>query len=76
MSYDEWWDTTKPAATPDTFAGWEASCRQAWDAATRAERRRCAALCATTRFSGNTFPVHQMEQLRIDIAAEILKEPT
>ncbi len=37
MTFDEWWDTTKAAATPDTFAGWEASCRQAWYAARKHE---------------------------------------
>lgn len=37
MTFDEWWDTTKATATPDTFAGWEASCRQAWYAARRHE---------------------------------------
>jgi adenine-specific DNA methylase len=47
----------------------------AWQAATALERERCAALCGTTRFTGNTFPVHQMEQLRMDIAAAILARP-
>lgn len=42
MTFDEWWDTTKPAATPETFAGWERSCRQAWNAAQLAERKRLA----------------------------------
>lgn len=34
MTFDEWWDTTKATATPETFEGWEQSCRQAWNAAT------------------------------------------
>ena len=75
MTFDEWWDTTRTTATPETFAGWEQSCREAWMRAQAEERRRCAALCETTRFTGNTFPVHQMEQLRIDIAAAILARP-
>ncbi len=37
MTFDEWWDTTKATATPETFAGWEASCRQAWYAARKHE---------------------------------------
>lgn len=36
MTFDEWWDTTKTASTPETFAGWEHSCRQAWKAALKA----------------------------------------
>ncbi len=75
MTFDEWWDTTRTTATPETFTGWEQSCREAWMRAQAEERRRCAALCETTRFTGNTFPVHQMEQLRMDIAAAILARP-
>ena len=30
MTFDDWWDTTKATATPDSFGGWEKSCRQAW----------------------------------------------
>jgi len=37
MTFDEWWDTSRPAMTPDTFMGWEASCRQAWYAARKHE---------------------------------------
>jgi hypothetical protein len=48
MTFDEWWDTTKATATPETFAGWEASCRQAWRAGQLAERERCAKLCEMT----------------------------
>ena len=36
-----------------------------------AERERCAKLCESARFTGNTFPRTQMEQLRMDIAAAI-----
>ena len=45
MTFDDWWDTTKAATTPETFAGWEQSCRQAWRAGQVAERERCAAIC-------------------------------
>jgi hypothetical protein len=45
MTFDDWWDTTKPWATPETFEGWEHSCRQAWRRAQTAERERCAAIC-------------------------------
>jgi hypothetical protein len=37
MTFDEWWDTSRPAMTPDTFMGWRASCRQAWYAARKHE---------------------------------------
>jgi hypothetical protein len=37
MTFDQWWDTTKTTATPETFAGWEHSCRQAWNAALAAQ---------------------------------------
>ncbi len=40
MTFDEWWDTTKATATPDPFAGWEHSCRQAWNAARKREPER------------------------------------
>ena len=43
-----------------------------WQGAMAAERERCAALCESAPFTGNTFPVTQMEQLRRDIAAAIL----
>lgn len=39
--------------------------------AVEAERERCANLCEKARFTGNTFPRTQMEQLRMDIAAAI-----
>jgi hypothetical protein len=42
------------------------------DAAVAAERERCAEVCETATFTGNTFPRTQMEQLRMDIAAAIL----
>lgn len=44
----------------------------AYKAGRAAERERCAALCESAPFTGNTFPVTQMEQLRRDIAAAIL----
>jgi hypothetical protein len=47
MTFDDWWDTTKAAATPETFAGWEQSCRQAWRAGQLAERERCARIVET-----------------------------
>ena len=40
MTFDEWWDTTKTESTPDTYNGWENSCRQAWAVAALAEQRR------------------------------------
>jgi hypothetical protein len=37
LNFDEWWDGTAPTATPDTYKGWEESCRQAWAAGSEAE---------------------------------------
>ncbi|MFN7610082.1 MAG: hypothetical protein ACK5QX_03970 [bacterium] len=37
MTFDEWWDTTKTESTPETYKGWENSCRQAWYAARKHE---------------------------------------
>jgi len=44
---------------------------EVWRAAIAAERERCARVCESARFTGNTFPRTQMEQLRMDIAAAI-----
>ena len=41
MTFDEWWDTTKTTATPETFAGWEQSCRQAWNKAMLVGHGQC-----------------------------------
>jgi hypothetical protein len=58
MTFDEWWDTTKAAATPETFAGWEQSCRQAWNAATAATSKRCASQCelVADKYDGRSGP--------------------
>lgn len=32
MTFDDWWDSSKTTATPETYKGWEESCRQAFDA--------------------------------------------
>ena len=32
-NFDAWWDSDKSSATPNTYKGWEESCRQAWYAA-------------------------------------------
>ncbi len=39
-NFCEWWDTSKASATPETYSGWEESCRQAWAAGARFERER------------------------------------
>ena len=30
--FAEWWDTNSSKSTPDTYKGWEASCREAFNA--------------------------------------------
>ena len=40
MTFEDWWDNTKPWATPETFDGWEHSCRQAWQTAQIVERAK------------------------------------
>jgi hypothetical protein len=47
MTFDEWWDSSKTAGTPETYAGWEQSCRQAWSAAANNERLRAVELLKT-----------------------------
>lgn len=42
MTFDEWWDSSKAGATPDTYRGWEQSCRAAWLAGAAEERNRIA----------------------------------
>lgn len=33
MSFEDWWDTPEGCrSTPDTYKGWESSCREAWEA--------------------------------------------
>jgi hypothetical protein len=32
-NFDAWWDSDKSSTTPNTYKGWEESCRQAWYAA-------------------------------------------
>lgn len=31
-TFDAWWDSTGTKSTPETYAGWENSCRRAWNA--------------------------------------------
>jgi len=47
MTFDEWWDTAPSNATPDTYRGWEESCRQAFEAGREAEREACAVIAET-----------------------------
>ena len=42
MTFEEWWDSKIEIGTPDTFRGWEESCRQAWVEGAKAEREACA----------------------------------
>lgn len=46
MTFEEWWDTSKSNSTPDTYKGWEESCRQAWEAGAAAKRDECVAACS------------------------------
>ena len=32
QTFEQWWDSSKATATPDTYRGWEESCRQAFSA--------------------------------------------
>ena len=55
MTFDEWWDSTGTTATPDTYKGWEESCRQAWEAGTKTERDACAKVCGDAAFSASIW---------------------
>jgi hypothetical protein len=52
MTFEEWWDLPRSIPTPDTYQGWEASCRLAWNAGVKAEREACAKLCETQNETG------------------------
>lgn len=45
MLFDEWWDSKIEIGTPDTFRGWQESCRKAWVEGAKAEREACANMC-------------------------------
>lgn len=45
MTFEEWWDSTGTNATPNTYKGWEESCRQAWAMGANVEREACANVC-------------------------------
>ena len=40
VAFEDWWDSTKADATPDTYRGGEQSCRSAWAVAALEERKR------------------------------------
>ena len=44
MTFDLWWETVGATNTPETYRGWEASCREAYEAGAKAERESCAIL--------------------------------
>lgn len=46
MTFDHWWDSTASTGSPDTYSGWQESCRQAWEAGQNEEREACAKVCA------------------------------
>ena len=48
MTFEDWWDETKASATPDTYKGWEESCRQAWAVSALQERNRWEAALRLT----------------------------
>lgn len=45
MTFDHWWDSTASTGSPDTYSGWQESCRQAWEAGQQDEREECAKTC-------------------------------
>jgi hypothetical protein len=46
MTFEEWWDSKIEIGTPDTFRGWEESCRRAWKEGAKVEREECAKACS------------------------------
>jgi len=32
MTFEEWWDGIEEIGTPDTYRGWEETCRRSWEA--------------------------------------------
>ena len=41
MTFDQWWDSTASTGSPNTYSGWQESCRQAWEAGVKEEREAC-----------------------------------
>lgn len=41
-NFEQWWDTGKSTATPETYRGWEESCRQAFEAGAKKHCDICA----------------------------------
>jgi hypothetical protein len=46
MTFELWWEKVAHTSTPETYHGWEASCREAYEAGAKAEREACAGICA------------------------------
>lgn len=53
MTFDEWWDSNISIETPHTFRGWEASCRQAWNAGAATAFEQCAVICDVMANNGH-----------------------
>lgn len=76
MTFDEWWDSNEKHATPDTYKGWEESCRQAWQSAITSRTSkinpvaaqslviaRANKLAANSNFHITGFEAHKMGNL-------------
>lgn len=82
MTFEEWWDSNKSIATPDTYKGWEESCRQAWaagaansvDAKRYGIARRWGVRTLVEKWGGDRYCTKTME--RADAAIdETLERP-
>ena len=78
MTFEEWNSGRDKTIQPAVFdAKFEAVARAAWEAATAAERERCASIADGIERRGDRHWIKGSlyDMLRRDIAAEIRREP-
>jgi len=71
MTFDDWMLGISECHKPGDDGVTLRMLRACWAEAQAVERERCAKVCESAQFTGNTFPRTQLEQLRMDIAAAI-----
>lgn len=75
MTFDEWWDGPDRIGAPNTYRGWEDTCRRAWDAGQaelRAENERLRACLDRWRHDGRLQTYDDRERFRAEAGALLL----
>ena len=77
MTFDEWWDNpTECGPTPDTYTGWQESCRQAFVAGAASRDADIAELVAAIermRVAGGSQEFYIAWELAKDTLAKVRK---